>query len=85
MNITANEVKTKGVSVFADALKQADEVVINVRGKNKYVVLDIDRYNHFRANELDILYIQAMQDIKNGDYKTQTAEQHIQYVNDLLE
>ena len=85
MNITANEVKTKGVSVFGDALKQADEVVINVRGKNKYVVLDIDRYNHFRANELDILYIQAMQDIKNGDYKTQTAEQHIQYVNDLLE
>ncbi|QKQ24507.1 prevent-host-death protein [Candidatus Ruthia endofausta] len=85
MNITANEVKTKGVSVFDDALKQGDEVVINVRGKNKYVVLDIDRYNDFRANGLDILYIQAMQDIKNGDYQIQTAEEHIKYVNDLLE
>ncbi len=68
MNITENEVKTKGVFVFDDALKQDDEVVINVRGKNKYMVLDIDRYNDFRANSLDI---------KNGDYQIQTAEEHI--------
>ena len=39
MNISENEVKTKGVSVFDDALKQGDEVVISVRDKNKYVVL----------------------------------------------
>jgi hypothetical protein len=51
MNINANEVKMKGVSVFDDVLKQGDEVVINVRGKNKYVELGIDCYNDFRESE----------------------------------
>ncbi|MBE8190384.1 MAG: prevent-host-death protein [Candidatus Thioglobus sp.] len=84
MSITANQVKTKGVSVFDNALKRDGEAIIEVHGKSKYVVLDIERYNDFRANELDILYIQTLQDLKNGDYKTQTAPQHIQYVDDLL-
>jgi hypothetical protein len=84
MNINANEVKTKGVSVFDDALKQGDEVVINVRGKNKYVVLGIDRYNDFRESELDITYMCAMQDIKNSNYKTQTVQEHIKELADEL-
>ncbi len=41
VTITANEVKTKGVSLFTDLLDKFDELVINVRGKNKFVVLDI--------------------------------------------
>ncbi|MDP3301987.1 MAG: type II toxin-antitoxin system prevent-host-death family antitoxin [Sulfuricurvum sp.] len=77
MTISANEVKTKGVSLFTDLLSKFDELVINVRGKNKFVVLDIDRYKELRANELDLAYIQTMQDIKNGNYKSQTAKEHI--------
>lgn len=77
MTISANEVKTKGVSLFTELLSKFDELVINVRGKNKFVVLDIDRYKELRANELDLAYIQTMQDIKNGNYKSQTAKEHI--------
>jgi prevent-host-death family protein len=84
MTISANEVKTKGVSLFTDLLSKFDELVINVRGKNKFVVLDIDRYKELRANELDLAYIQTMQDLKNGNYKTQTAKEHIaELINDL--
>lgn len=82
--ITANEIKTKGVSVFDKAFDKSDEVVINVRGKNKYVILPIQRYDDFRSGELDIAYIQTMQDIQKGNYKTQTAKEHLQMLTDAL-
>ncbi len=84
MTISANDVKIKGVSLFGHLLEKFDELIINVRGKNKYVVLDIDRYKELRANELDIAYINTMNDIKNGNYKEMTAKEHIQeLVNDI--
>ncbi|MFA5454848.1 MAG: prevent-host-death protein [Sulfurimonas sp.] len=84
MTINANDVKTKGVSLFGNLLEKFDELIINVRGKDKFVVLDIQRYKELRANELDLAYIQTMQDIENKKYKTQTAKEHIQdLMNDL--
>ncbi len=77
MTISANEVKTKGVSLFSTMLDKFDELIINVRGKDKFVVLDIQRYNELRANELDLAYIQTTQDIKDNNYKTQSAKEHI--------
>ena len=77
MTITANEVKINGVSIFDNMLKKFDELIINVRGKNKYVVLDIERYKAFKEGELDLAHMKVMEDIKNGNYKTQTASQHI--------
>ena len=84
MIITANEVKTKGVSFFEKIFKKADEIIINVRGKNKYVVLDIDRYNEFRQNELDIAYMKIVQDIEQGKFKIQTASDHVKELMDGL-
>jgi len=69
MTITANEVKKNGVSVFDNILDKFDELIINVRGKNKYVVLDIERYQAFRESELDIAHMKVMNDIKQGNYK----------------
>ncbi|MDD2567281.1 MAG: prevent-host-death protein [Thiovulaceae bacterium] len=84
MMISANEVKTKGVGIFEKLLQQFDELVINVRGKNKYVVLDIERYKEFRENELELAHLKAMQDIKNGNYKTQSAQEHLKELRDAL-
>jgi hypothetical protein len=84
MTITANEVKKSGVSIFGKLLKSVDELVINVRGKDRFVVLDIERYKEFREYELDIAYIKAMKDIENGNYKKQTAKEHIQELMDEL-
>lgn len=74
MTISANEVKTRGVSIFGEMLEKFDELIINVRGKNRYVVMDIDRYRELRALELDSLYEKAMDDIKNGRYTTDIDE-----------
>jgi PHD/YefM family antitoxin component YafN of YafNO toxin-antitoxin module len=84
MMISANEVKTKGVGIFEKLLQKFDELVINVRGKNKYVVLDIERYKEFRENELELAHLKAMQDIKNGNYKTQSAQEHLKELRDAL-
>ena len=78
MTVSANDVKTKGVSLFSSLLNKFDELIINVRGKDKFVVIDIERYKELRANELDLAYIQTMQDVKNGNYKIQTAKEHIE-------
>ncbi|MAD41757.1 type II toxin-antitoxin system prevent-host-death family antitoxin [Poseidonibacter lekithochrous] len=84
MVINANEVKTKGVSIFATLLDKFDELVINVRGKNKFVVIDIERYKELRANELDLAYLKTMQDIEKGNYKTQSAREHIEELKNEL-
>lgn len=84
MTISANDVKTKGVSIFSNLLDKFDELIINVRGKNKFVVINIARYNELRANELDLAHMQTMQDIENKNFKTQTAKEHIQDILDEL-
>ena len=84
MTITANEVKTNGVSIFGKMLDKFDELVINVRGKDKFVVIDIERYKEFRANELDVAYMKAMKDIEEGKFKTQSADEHIKELVDEL-
>lgn len=77
MTISANEIKQRGVSFFDALLDKFDELIINVRGKDKYVVLDIERYKEFRANELDLAYMRTMQDIEEGKYKRQSAKEHV--------
>jgi hypothetical protein len=77
MTISANEVKKRGVSLFDTLLDKFDELIINVRGKDKYVVLDIERNKVFRVNELDLAYMQTMDDIKKGNYKVQSAAEHV--------
>ena len=84
MTISANEVKKRGVLIFDKLLGKFDELVISVRGKEKYVVIDIERYRDFRARELDIAYMEAMQDIEKGDYKVQSAKEHIEDLKKIL-
>ena len=84
MIINANEVKTKGVSIFANLLEKFDELIINVRGKNQYVVIDIERYKELRANELDLAYLKSLQDIEKGKFKVQSAQEHIDELRNEL-
>ena len=84
MIINANDVKTKGVSIFGTLLEKFDELIINVRGKNQYVVLDIERYKELRANELDLAYLKSLQDIEKGKFKIQSAKEHIEEIKNEL-
>ncbi|KIM04046.1 MAG: prevent-host-death protein [Sulfurovum sp. AS07-7] len=83
MVINANDVKIKGVSLFAQILEKFDEIIINVRGKNRYVVMDIERYRELRAIELDSLYEKAMREVKEGKYITDIDE-HLREIREVL-
>jgi len=79
-SITANEIKTRGVSAITEATKNGQEVFISVRGKNRYVVLSIDTYNHLRKCELEAALIETHNDLKSGNYITESINNHIQRI-----
>ena len=85
MVVSANDVKKNGVSIFDDLLKKFDEVIINFRGKKKYVVIEYERYKAFREYELDKDYNEVMKDIDNGDYVVCSAKEHIQRLHKELD
>jgi len=82
MVVSANDVKKNGVSIFDELFKKFDEVIINFRGKNKYVVIEYERYKAFREYELDKAYNEVMQDIESGEYHTD-IQKHIAEIENV--
>ena len=78
--ITANQLKTKGISVIENYLSKNREIVITVRGKEKFVVMDMEHYNYLRECELDAALRQARKDYQEGNYVTESVEDHIQRI-----
>jgi hypothetical protein len=84
MTIMANDLKTRGVSLLDEALKQDDEAIISVRGKSKYVVMDLEHYNYLRECELEAALIETQKEIEEGRAKILTADEHIKALHDDL-
>ncbi len=80
ISIKANDLKTKGVSVVESALQQDGEAIITVRGERKYVVLDFKTYNKLREYELDIALQEARNNIADGNYNTESVDEHMKRV-----
>jgi len=81
--ITANELKTKGVSVIEEVTTQNAEAIITVRGKNKYVVLSIEDYNHLREYELEAAINETLEDIKVGKIYKESIEDHMKRITSV--
>jgi prevent-host-death family protein len=78
--ITANELKTKGVTILNDETADGTEVIITVRGKNKFIVLPIEKYNYLRECELEAALLESKRDIKEGKFIKETVEKHIKRI-----
>ncbi len=85
MTIVANDLRTKGIKILKEALENADEAFISVRGESKFVVMSTENYEKLKSYELDIAYIEAMKDIKNGNFKSVSAKEHIKELKDALQ
>jgi antitoxin (DNA-binding transcriptional repressor) of toxin-antitoxin stability system len=79
-SITANELKTKGLSALNRATMDGSEAIITVRGKNKYVIIPFDRYNYLRECELESALEESLKDMDNGRYIEETVENHIRRI-----
>ena len=76
MVITANELKTKGISLVENLIKQTGEVFVSVRGKKKFVILPVEEYEKLKEAELKSIINQAEKDYEEGRYVVETAEEH---------
>jgi len=76
-SITANELKTKGVSVLESALQSDDEAIITVRGKDKYVIVGLKKYSKMREYELEVALLEARADLAKGRAKKESVTEHM--------
>lgn len=79
-SLTANDLKVKGVSAVEKLLEDNEEIVISVRGQNRYVVMDINKYTKLREYELAAALQEARADVAAGRYNTDTVTEHMQKV-----
>lgn len=75
--IAANDLKTKGVTTIQNALEEDSEVAISVRGKERYVVMEMEEYNRLRVCELEAALYETRQQIADGDYVEESVDAHI--------
>ena len=81
-SITANDLKTKGVSIVEEALLDDGEAIITVRGKEKYVVIDMKQYSKLREYELEVALLEARADVAAGRIKRESVDAHMKRVTD---
>lgn len=75
--ISANDLKTKGISAIEFALSNAPEAMVSVRGKDKFVVMDIAHYRYLRECELDAALAQTRADLAAGRLMQESPEAHL--------
>lgn len=76
-NISANDLKTKGVSAIEAMLEHQPEAVISVRGKDRFVVMEIAQYHYLRECELEAALAETRADLAAGRALKGSAEAHL--------
>lgn len=82
-HISANDLKTKGISAIEAALSQAPEVIVSVRGKDRFVVMDIAHYHYLRECELEAALAQTRADLAAGRFIKESPEDHLERLDAL--
>jgi len=81
--ITANELKTKGVSILDNMTSNGKEAIISVHGKQKYIVLTIQEYNHLRECELEAAIIESKRDLEDGKIINESIDEHLKRITSV--
>ena len=75
--ICANELKTRGVAAIEAALIDHAEAIVSVRGKDRFVVMDIAHYHYLRECELEAALAESRADLAAGRAGTESPEAHL--------
>jgi hypothetical protein len=81
--LTANELKTGGVAAIEAALESRTEAIVSVRGKERYVVMEIAQYHYLRECELEAALAQTRSDISAGRFVKESPQAHIKRIKKL--
>lgn len=83
-SIAANDLKIRGVALITEQLGEAPEAIITVRGKERYVVMDIEHYRYLRDCELEAALLEAREDAKAGRVVSESVADHLKRLDDGL-
>ena len=76
-HLTANDLKTKGVAAIEAILAERSEAIVSVRGKERYVVMDIAQYHYLRECELEAALAETRADLAAGRFKKESPAEHV--------
>ena len=76
-HISANDLKTKGISAIELALSDAPEAIVSVRGKDRFVVMEVAQYEYLRGCELDAALAQTRADLAAGRVVQESPQAHL--------
>ena len=81
--ISANELKTKGVAAIEAALAGQSEAIVSVRGRDRFVVMDLDHYHYLRECELEAALVQSRAELAAGRFTEGTVDEHMKRIDSL--
>jgi hypothetical protein len=81
--ISANDLKTKGVAAIEASLEQQPEAVISVRGKERFVVMELAQYHYLRECELEAALAETRADLVAGRFVQESPEAHLARIDQV--
>lgn len=82
-DISANDLKTKGVAAIESALAETPEATISVRGKPRYMVMEVAQYHYLRECELEAALAATRADLAAGRAVEDSPEAHLARLDKL--
>lgn len=76
-SISADDLKTKGVSAIEAELAHQTKAIISVSGKDRFVVMDIAHYHYLRECELEAALAEMRADLATGRFVKESAAEHL--------
>ena len=80
-HISANDLKTKGVAAIEAALSGGSEAIVSVRGKDRFVVMEMAQYHYLRECELDAALAESRADMAAGRFVAEAATGHLAHLD----
>lgn len=82
-SISANTLRIQGVSAIAEALTEASEATVSLRGKDRFVVMNLEHYQYLRECELTAALVESNADRAAGRFIEESVDAHLQRVAKL--
>ena len=81
--ITANDLKTKGIAAIEASLENHPEAIISVRGKECFVVMDLEHYHYLRECELEAALAETRANLSAGQFVIESPEEHLKRLDHI--
>jgi len=76
-SISANDLKIKGIAAIEAALVESPEAIVSVRGKDRFVVMEVAHYHYLRECELEAALAETRADLATGRVVRESPEAHL--------